>query len=208
MIVISERIRQLPFKHLINLYWKQFGNMNIMWKNKKVYSKCMLRHVIACLVCVMRLCINGPCCYGALKVNPNDIVCKRCLPQYILYDLASFEMFVFNIFLAHMQPLLGFWPNFTGMIPGWSTIKVVQTVPVGCLGRSRGQKIDFQNAIFKNLLVRNYKAQSFYIWYIASSRGPLPNLFKLCPWDQNWPRTGVTILHLIILGKLQTTSSL
>jgi len=70
----------------------------------------------------------------------------------------------------------------------WSPIKVVQTVPVGCISRSRGQKIGFQNAIFKNLLVRNYKAQSFHIWYIASSRGSLPKLFKLCPWGQNWPR--------------------
>ena len=31
----------------------------------------------------------------------------------------------------------------------------------------------------KNLLVWNYKAHSFHIWYIASSRGPLPKLFKL-----------------------------
>jgi len=81
-----------------------------------------------------------------------------------------------------LKPLIGFWPNFTGMIPGWSPIKVVQTVPVGCISRSRGQEIVFQNAIFKNLLVRNYMAQSFHIWYIASSRGPLPKLFKLCPW--------------------------
>jgi len=43
-------------------------------------------------------------------------------------------------------------------------------VPVGCISRSRSQKIGFQNAIFKNLLVRNYKAQSLQIWYIASSR--------------------------------------
>ena len=28
------------------------------------------------------------------------------------------------------------------------------------------------------------------IWYIASSRGPLPKLFKLCLWGQNWPRPG------------------
>ena len=96
-----------------------------------------------------------------------------------------------------LKPLIGFWPNFTGMIPGWSPIKVAQTVPVGSISRSRGQKIDFQNAIFKNLLVQNYKAQSFHIWYIASSRGPLPKLFKLCPWGQNWS-PGVTILHWII----------
>jgi len=73
------------------------------------------------------------------------------------------------------------------MVPGWSPIKAVQTVPIGCISRSRGQEIGFQNAIFKNLLVRNYKAQRFHIWYIhvASSRGPLPKLFKLCPWGQN-----------------------
>ena len=74
------------------------------------------------------------------------------------------------------------------MIPGRSPIKVVQTVPVGCISRSRGQWIDFWNEIFKNLLVWNYKAQNFHIWYIASSRGPLPKLFKLCSWGQHWPR--------------------
>jgi len=63
---------------------------------------------------------------------------------------------------SSLKPLIGFWPNFTGMIPGWSPIKVVQTVPVGCISRSRGQTIGFQNAIFKNLLVQNYGAQSFH----------------------------------------------
>jgi len=49
--------------------------------------------------------------------------------------------------------------------------QIVQTVD--CISRSWGLKIGFQDAIFKNLLAWNYKAQSFYIWYIASSRGPL-----------------------------------
>jgi len=92
--------------------------------------------------------------------------------------------------ISPLKPRIGFWPNFTGMIPGWSSIKFVQTVPVGCISRSQGHKIGFQNAIFKNLLVRNYKAQSFHIWYIASSRSPLPKFFKLCPWGQNWPHPG------------------
>jgi len=35
-----------------------------------------------------------------------------------------------------------------------------------------------------------FLGKSFHIWYIASSRGPLPKLFKLCPWGQNWPRPG------------------
>jgi len=60
----------------------------------------------------------------------------------------------------------------------------VQMVLIGCICK----KIGFQNAIFKNLLVWNYKDQSFHNWYIASSRGPLPNLFKFCRWGQNWPR--------------------
>ena len=76
------------------------------------------------------------------------------------------------------------------MTPEWFLIKVVQTVSVVCISRSHGQKIGFQNAIFKNLLVWNYKTQSFHIWYIASSRGPLPKLFKLCPWGRNWPCPG------------------
>ena len=76
-------------------------------------------------------------------------------------------------------------PNFTEIVPGWSYIKVVQTIPVGCISRSRGKKIGFQNAIFKNHLVRNYMAQSFHIWYLALSSGPLPKLFKFCPWGQN-----------------------
>jgi len=100
-----------------------------------------------------------------------------------------------------LKPLIGFWPNFTGMIPGWSPIKVVQTLPVGCISRSWGQKMGFQNAIFKNLLVRNYKAQSFHIWYIASSRCPLLKLFKLCPWGQNWPRPGGHNFTLIYIRK-------
>ena len=48
---------------------------------------------------------------------------------------------------------MGIGPNFTEMIPGWFSIKVVQKVQVGCISRSRGQKIGFQNAFFKNPLV-------------------------------------------------------
>jgi len=83
-------------------------------------------------------------------------------------------------------------------------VKVVQTVSVGCISRSQGQKIGFQNATFKNLLVWNYKAQSFHIWYIASSRGPLPKLFKLCPWSQNWPHPGS---HNFTLNYIRKTSN-
>jgi len=63
-------------------------------------------------------------------------------------------------------------------------------VLIGCISRPPGRKVGFQNATFKNLLVWNYKAQGFHIWYIASSRGTLPKLFKLSPWGQNWPLPG------------------
>ena len=79
------------------------------------------------------------------------------------------------------------WPNSTGMVPGWSLTEIVQMVLTGCISRSQGQKIGFRIAIFKNLLVWNYKAQGFHIWFIASSKGPLPKFFKLYPRGQNWP---------------------
>ena len=31
---------------------------------------------------------------------------------------------------SYLKPIMGILPNFTGMIPGWSFIKVVQTVPL------------------------------------------------------------------------------
>ena len=85
---------------------------------------------------------------------------------------------------------MGILPNSTGMVPGWSPTEIVQMVSIGCISMVRGQKIGFQNAIFKNLLVWNYKTQSFHIWYISSSRCSLPKLFTLCPLDQNWTWSG------------------
>jgi len=76
-----------------------------------------------------------------------------------------------------------------------------QIIPVGCISRSQGQKIGFQNAIFKNL-VWNYQAQSFHIWYITSSRGPLPLCSNYAPGVKIDPAGGgVTIVHWIELYK-------
>ena len=116
--------------------------------------------------------------------SPLSVVRLLCVPAWVRV--------CGNFFIkttSPLKPLIGFRPNFTGMVLGWSSTKVVHTVQVGCISRSQGQKISFQNAIFKNP-VGNCKAQSFLIWYITSSRGPLPKLFKLCPWGQNWPRPG------------------
>jgi len=97
-----------------------------------------------------------------------------------------------------MKPLIVFWPDLTGMIPGWSSTKVVQTVLVGCISRSWGQKIGFQNEIFINLLVWNYKAKSFHIWYIYMV------YLVLFPWGQNWPRRGG---HNFTLNYIRKTSN-
>jgi len=64
--------------------------------------------------------------------------------------------------MTSLEPLMGIWPNLTGMIPGWSPTKIVQMVLSGCISKSQGQKIGFKNVTFKNL-VWNYKAQSFHI---------------------------------------------
>ena len=46
---------------------------------------------------------------------------------------------------------------------------------------------DFHREILRNLLC-NCKAQSFDIWYVASPKGCLPRLFKLCPPGPKRPR--------------------
>jgi len=48
---------------------------------------------------------------------------------------------------------MGILQNSTEMVPVWSPTEIVQMVLIGCIIRSRGQKLGFQNAIFKNLLV-------------------------------------------------------
>jgi len=76
------------------------------------------------------------------------------------------------------------------MIPRCSSTKVVQTVPVGCIRSSRGQKIRFSIDNFKKSSLKLQGRELSYLVYITSSRDPLPKLFKLCPWGQNWPSLG------------------
>jgi len=94
---------------------------------------------------------------------------------------------VYIIIIPIILSLMGIWPNSTEIVPGWSPTKIVQMALIGCISRSRGQKIGYQNAIFKNLLVWNYTDQIFHIWHITPSRGPLPKLFKLNPWGHILP---------------------
>ena len=53
----------------------------------------------------------------------------------------------------------------------------------------------------------NHKSLSLDIWYVASPSGPLPSLFKLCPWGQKRPCPGVTCLTLAYIGKNMKKSS-
>ena len=77
------------------------------------------------------------------------------------------------------KPLIGLWPNFTGMILGWSSFKVAQMVPVHCTSRSQELKIDFLTENLKNLLVRNHWTDFNIIFRQTCSFGdPLQRLFK------------------------------
>ena len=105
---------------------------------------------------------------------------------------------------ATLELLMGIWPTLTRMIPWWSPTKVVL---IDCISRSRGQKIDFQNATFKNLLDQNYKTKSFHIWYITSSRGPLPKLSNYATGVKIDP-PGSHNFTLTFRRKFQTTSAL
>ena len=48
---------------------------------------------------------------------------------------------------SSLELLMGILPNSTGMVPGWSPTEIIQMVLIGW-----GQKLGFQNAIFKNLV--------------------------------------------------------
>jgi len=63
---------------------------------------------------------------------------------------------------------MGILPNSTGMVPGWSPTKIVQMVLIGCISRSRGHKMGFQNAIFKksSCLILQGPALSYLVYNI------------------------------------------
>ena len=50
---------------------------------------------------------------------------------------------------SSLEPLMVILPNSTGMVLGWSPTKIFQMVLIGCICRSRGQKIGFQNETFQ-----------------------------------------------------------
>ena len=74
------------------------------------------------------------------------------------------QLFYLNIFSSET---VGFLPNFTGMIPRCSSTKVVQTVPVGCISRSRSQnrfsKCNFQKS---SCLKQHFPELSYLVYSI------------------------------------------
>ena len=95
------------------------------------------------------------------------------------------------------KPLIGFSPNFTGMILGWSSFEVVQMVLVHCISRSQELKIDFLTKNLKNLLVRNHWTDFNIILQIIGD--PLPRLFKPFGFVKKHGRQGVGLIFPIYL---------
>jgi len=67
---------------------------------------------------------------------------------------------------SSLEPLMGILPNSTEMVHGWSPTEIVQLVLIGCISTSRGQKIGFQNAIFKkNSCLKQQGPELSYLVY-------------------------------------------
>ena len=96
------------------------------------------------------------------------------------------------------KPLIGIWPNFTGLILGWFSFKVVQMVPVHCMSRSQELKIDFLTKNLKNLLVRNHWTDFHIILQKCSFGDPLPRLFKPFGFVKKHGRQGAGLTSLYI----------
>ena len=104
-----------------------------------------------------------------------------------------------TIFKQHLLLNHWFWPNFTGMILGWSSFKVVQMVPVLCTSRSQELKIDFFTKNIKNLLFRNHWTDFNIILQKCSFGDPLPRLFKPFRFVKKHGRQGVGLIFPIYL---------
>ena len=102
-----------------------------------------------------------------------------------------------TIFKQHL--LLNHCLDFTGMILGWSSFKVVQMVPVHCISRSQKLKIDFLTKNLKNLLIRNHWTDFNIILQKCSFGDPLPRLFKPFGFVKKHGRQGVGLIFPMYL---------
>jgi len=138
------------------------------------------------------------CCFLAqledivLKVSfcdgPLSVVYRPCMRPCMC--LCVSQQFYLNIFL-----LVGFWSNFTGMITGWWPTKVVQTVQVGYISWSRGQKIYFQNAFSKIFLSKTTSPRAFIFVILHHLEVLYQSCLNYSPGVKIDPTPRVTILH-------------
>ena len=106
--------------------------------------------------------------------------CDRSL-SVVVHRPSCVNFFTYTSF--PLKPLIGFWPNFTGMIPGWSPIKVVQIFPVGCISRSQimpvGSKLTLPGGHNFTLNYIRKTANDFFFW---TANGNLTKLNRNGPW--------------------------
>ena len=102
---------------------------------------------------------------GWVTVRPSVVVVVR-----------PFTFFKLHLLLNHWMDSNQTWQKWSLGGPLSKLFKEFDSMQnSGCYGNKREKS----TKTFKNLLVRNQKAQVFDIWYVASSSGPLPKLFKL-----------------------------
>ena len=78
-----------------------------------------------------------------------------------------------------LKPFSQFWPNFGGMVLGWSSFKILSDDLIGNPNMAARLKIEKRgDEILKNLLLWKYWANLHQTWLEWSLDGPLS---KLCP---------------------------
>jgi len=85
------------------------------------------------------------------------------MPLGLKSTLARGLQFYIELYNVNVLPISA------GIIPGSSFTKIFEMVLIGCISRSRGQKLGYQKSSCLKL-----QGPNFHIWYITSSRCLLP----------------------------------
>jgi len=81
--------------------------------------------------------------WESIKCSGWAIVTGLCTSSVVHAWVCVLALTFFVQTTSSLEPLMGIWPISTGMVLGWSSTKIVQMVLIGCISRSRGQKIGF-----------------------------------------------------------------
>ena len=79
-----------------------------------------------------------------------------------------------------LEPFMWISPNLTGMIPWWSPTKIVQMVLIGCVSRSRGQKLVFYCNFQKTSCLQLQGPELSYLVYNIIKRSSTKDI-KIMP---------------------------